>query len=167
MTNPQIQNYTHECIDDLKIQYQDVNGRSLRILQWNIRGMNVLEKFDSILYFLNDCKTTIDVIVIGETWIKADSTSIYQIPGYHSIFSCRESSHGGLALYINNKINHNVKRNQFSDGLHPIYVELTVDGNCFDVIGRSIGLLPLIFTDIMMFWKSGCIILKKIYLAIL
>lgn len=135
MDSQLLQNYFHESLNDFKINYSKAKDRKLRILQWNIRGMNALDKFDSILYFLNNCGLTIDVIVLSETWIKANSLPIYEIPGYISTFSCRESSHGGLALYVNNKIHHNVISNHARDGLHSIRVELTVNGFCFEVIG--------------------------------
>lgn len=130
-------NFSHDNLDDFNesLPVNEFNANCLRILQWNIRGMNDLSKFDEILSVLEHCRSPIDVIVVGETWVKADNKSLYNIPGYNSFFSCRDNSNGGLAMYIRNGISYTVLRNIHVDGFHHINVELVFRGRNYNIHG--------------------------------
>lgn len=128
-------NFSHDSIDEFNESIPVVESNHLRIFQWNIRGMNDLTKFDTILEMLHQCKVSIDVIVIGETWVKKDNTKLYNIPGFNSVFSCRDNSNGGLAVFIRADIEFTVQRNVHFEGFHHIYVELTINGRIHDVHG--------------------------------
>ncbi|KAL1376335.1 hypothetical protein pipiens_016954 [Culex pipiens pipiens] len=67
---------------------------------------------------------SIDVIVIGETWIKQGRSQYYNIPGYHSAFSCRKTSAGGLAIFVRNDLNFEAKTNVADGGFHHISVKV-------------------------------------------
>lgn len=107
----------------------------LRIMQWNVRGMNDLAKFDSILQTLDACKTIIDVVVIGETWLTKENSKIYKIPGYESWFSCRNESNGGLAIFVSSNITSSVVKNVYINGLHHIHVQIKLNGHAYDLHG--------------------------------
>lgn len=111
------------------------NTNNLNILQWNVRGMNVLDKFDEIIYFVNECKFDLDVIVVGETWVKNDYSCIYNIPGYRAYFSCRDNSSGGLAVFIKNNLEHKLINNQTRDGIHHVQIEIKHQGRWYNVFG--------------------------------
>lgn len=53
------------------------NSCALRILQLSIRGMDTLEKFDKLKELLDDYTGYIDLLVIGETWLKSDRTQLF------------------------------------------------------------------------------------------
>lgn len=97
----------------------------MRILQFNIRGMNEPEKLDYVRELLTMYPHKIDVVVIGETWIKEDRIQCSQIVGYRSIFSCRpESQGGGLAVFIREPIVYEIVSNTHNQGLHHIHIHL-------------------------------------------
>lgn len=130
-------NYSHDNLDDYNesISPTESNTNHLRVLQWNIRGMNDLCKFDQLLLTLDHCRHQIDVVVVGETWVKVENKSLYNIPGFYSIFSCRDSSNGGLAVFIRNNISSTVLRNTHIDGFHHINVELVLSGRSYIIHG--------------------------------
>lgn len=132
-----VNNHSHENLDELNESYpvNEINVNRLRVLQWNIRGMNDLNKFDSILETLDHCHFPIDVVVIGETWVKEENTTLYDIPGFNSVFSCRNSSNGGLAVYVKSNLSFTVKSNIHVEGFHRIYVEIVLSGRVYDVHG--------------------------------
>lgn len=73
-----------------------IGSSGLNMLQINIRGINRHEKLDSLCIFLQSLPVVIDVVVMGETWIKDSRCKYYSIPGFKSIFSSRStSSHRG------------------------------------------------------------------------
>ena len=111
-----LHNYYHYCIDDFNNHNTNKSDKYLRLLQWNIRGMNDISKFDAILEILDQCDVPLDILVIGETWLRADNTSLYDIPGYQSVFSCRNSSSGGLAMYISKQIKYRLITSETVDG---------------------------------------------------
>lgn len=63
-----------------------MNNNCLNVIQWNVRGMNNFEKFDELIYFVNECKIDIDVIIVGESWLKKENICVYNIPGYRAFF---------------------------------------------------------------------------------
>lgn len=131
----QLVNYYHDHIDDFNSAFEIDQAKHLCVLQWNVRGMNDLHKFDNILLSLDHFIVPIDVIVIGETWIKEGISSLYKIDGYSNIFSCRDNSSGGLAMYIRNTIEYKVIENLSMDGIHHIHVELMLNGGIYDIHG--------------------------------
>lgn len=130
-------NFFHYNINDFNVQSRGnlIDAKKLRIMQWNVRGINDLNKFDDILQTIDICKVRIDVIVIGETWVSAVNSSMYNIPGYNSLFSCRDHSSGGLALFVRNDITQRLISNISVNGLHHIHVELAISGHSYDVHG--------------------------------
>ena len=97
-----IQNKYYNCLSDFNKSYVNVVNNCLNVVQWNIRGINDFEKFDELIYVVNECKMDLDVIVVGETMMKKENSGIYNIPGYRAFFSCRENSAGGLAVVLLN-----------------------------------------------------------------
>lgn len=133
------------CIEDwIKNKYVLSADSSFKILQLNIRGINDLAKFDSFKEILHRYGDRIDVIVLGETWIKAERVNLYEINGYNAIFSCRNDSHGGLAVFVRKELVVDVCRNTMIDGFHHIHCRFQSQGKpvnlhavyrppCFDV----------------------------------
>lgn len=128
-------NFQHDSVEDFNTQYCVPSTKSLNIAQWNIRGMHELQKFDNVALFLDTSVVSIDVIVLGETWLKSSNCSMYSIPKYNAVFSCRESSSGGLAMYIKDTNQYTIIKNEELDGFHLIHVELKSGGLSHDVIG--------------------------------
>lgn len=102
-------NNKFDCITDW-IEYNKENaGRpnSLKILQWNIRGMNDLVKFDCIGELLQSCGMRVDVVGVCETWVKTDRTRIYKLDGYTVFFFFKRGVawrvRGILAGWINRR----------------------------------------------------------------
>lgn len=55
-------NYFHHDIEDFKKCPLGADENKLRILQWNVRGINDMNKFDSVLQILELCECSFDVI---------------------------------------------------------------------------------------------------------
>lgn len=72
-------NYFHHDIEDFKNYPVGADDNKLRILQWNVRGINDMNQFDSVLQFLELCECSFDVIFLGETWISSYNCSLYKI----------------------------------------------------------------------------------------
>lgn len=128
-------NFNHDCIDDFNLNYTENIANHFRIAQWNIRGMNDLQKFDSISLFLDNIKVPIEVLVIGETWLRLNNCALYEIPGFNSVFSCRETSFGGLVVYVKDGLNFNVLKNVTFDGFHLIHIEIERNGLFYEIVG--------------------------------
>lgn len=77
----------------------------------------------------------VHVIVISETWLKCGNTSLFNIRNFDPIYSCRESSSGGLAVFIRKTLSHNVLENLVDDGLHHISIEIKVKGLYYEIHG--------------------------------
>lgn len=102
--------------------FTSVSSVGVNMLQINIRGMNRMEKLDSLCIFLKNLPVVVDILLIGETWIKENRSRFYNIPGYISVFSCRSNSSGGIAVFIREGLNFDVKANTEDNGLHHIEV---------------------------------------------
>lgn len=130
-----LQNKFHDSFDDFNKTYNVNHDQCLRVFQWNVRGINDLEKFDNVLQSIQSVCVIIDIIVISETWLKEENTPIYRIPGYVAIFSSRKNSNGGLAIYVKQEIKHRIICNETIDGLHHTYIEIDLQKCCFDFHG--------------------------------
>lgn len=93
-----------------------------------------MPKFDLVKQFLDKYQDRIDVIALGETWLKEGCTELFGVHGYKSIFSCRQESHGGLALYVREDFVVNVITNEHDDGFHCIHAEIASASNRFNII---------------------------------
>lgn len=123
-------NYYYHSLSQLNQHlYRSTNKNSLRILQINIRSMGNLDKFDELKMFLARYNGTVDVLVIGETWVKEDRKHMYCINGYKSMFSCRENTQGGgLALFVRESIKYEELANEHIDGFHHLHIQLETAG---------------------------------------
>lgn len=64
-------NYFYNDFSELNKNQSVITSRyKLKVLQLNIRGMNQLSKLDRIKEVLSTFSGNIDVLVIGETWVK-------------------------------------------------------------------------------------------------
>lgn len=112
-----------ECIMNKSV----LNHKSaVKIFQWNIRGMNSLEKFDGVRELIDRYGDPIDVLVLGETWVKEGNQEMYNLAGYKSIFSCRARSNGGLVVYVRSNINAKIVDIQSHNGFHLIHLLLSL-----------------------------------------
>lgn len=150
-----LKNYYCESVEDFNNVFS--SGLSLKILQWNVRGLNDVNKIDNILQFLDELNTSIDVIVIGETRLNKENTRLFNIRNFSPIFSCRDSSSGGLAVFVHKNLTHKIIENTFDDGLHHIFVEIKINGLCYDV--HSVYRPPCLdfnrFHDLMESWLQN------------
>lgn len=132
--NNKYPNHYYDSFIQLNQNASQQNDCSLRILQFNIRGMNEPDKLDYIKELLTMYPKNIDVVVIGETWVKEEKVQCFQIDGYRSIFSCRpEFRGGGLAVFIREPILYETISNAHDQGLHHIHVRLDVVGSEFHI----------------------------------
>lgn len=129
-----LENFFHNSVSDFNTSYV-INNHSLKIFQWNVRGINNLFKFDEILQTIDGIHTEIDVIVIGETMLKRENCNLYEIPNYKSVFSCREESSGGLAVYVSKNLKSKVRKNVHVNGFHHIHIEISLKGHYYDIHG--------------------------------
>lgn len=60
-------NYYHNHIDEFNVSCGRNSSKYLRVLQWNVRGINDMSKFDNILLSIDHFVVPIDVIILGET----------------------------------------------------------------------------------------------------
>lgn len=115
-------NSSFACIEDW-IKNKNISPvSSLNIIQLNIRGINQLSKFDCVGELLQRLGKRIDIIVLGETMLKDDRTSLYNLSGYRSFFSCRKEAGGGLAVFCLADLNVEVRENRVLAGLHHIHL---------------------------------------------
>lgn len=128
-------NAYHDCINEFNLNYPECSNDQFRIAQWNIRGMNDLRKFDNIQLFFESTKVPIDVFVVGETWLKSSNSGLYNITDFNAVFSCRETSSGGLAVYIKSGLSFAVLNNVSCDGFHLIHIEVKKNGIYYEVVG--------------------------------
>lgn len=116
-------NRAYDCVDDWIANKSILAHLNCKILQINARGINVLSKFDCIKELLERSRERFDVVVICETWIKPDRTHLYQIEGFVGIYSCRNESHGGLAVFTRADLHVEVLANRTIDGFHHIHCQ--------------------------------------------
>lgn len=121
-------NYYFDTIEELnKHSRNSVGGFQLKVLQFNIRGMNNINKFDQLKEILQLYSGTVDVIVIGETWVRSDRQQLYNIDGFRKLFSCRpDSQGGGLGVYVRSAISFDEMSNEHVNGLHHVHIRLDV-----------------------------------------
>ncbi|XP_055605124.1 uncharacterized protein LOC129753336 [Uranotaenia lowii] len=86
--------------------------------------MNNPEKFDTLKDFVDRCSRNIDIIVVSETWVKSGDSQMFTLNGFDGIFSCRESSHRGLAVYARSDLNVDTEKIEEDDGFHYIRLRL-------------------------------------------
>lgn len=126
-------NYFYNDFSELNKNQSVITSRyKLKVLQLNIRGMNQLSKLDRIKEVLSTFSGNIDVLVIGETWVKENRIGIYSISGYSSIFSCRDDAQGGgLVIYVRESIAYKEISNEHCNGFHHLQIHLDVAGSPF------------------------------------
>lgn len=82
-----------------------------------------MDKFDRVRDIFSLYTGNIDIVVIGETWLKENCTNLYHIDGFRSFFSCRpDSLGGGLAVYVKQTIKVSVPKIEHDNGMHHIHV---------------------------------------------
>lgn len=121
-------NRVYGCVGDWIANKSTLRHLNCKILQINARGINELSKFDSIKEILERSKERFDAIVICETWLTADRIHLYKIEGFVGTFSCRNESHGGLAVFTRAELNAVVSANTTQDGFHHIHCEFKTLG---------------------------------------
>lgn len=79
---------------------------NLLVLYMNARSCANLMTFDNIRRYLDKCDGKFDMVVISETWFKANETGLYNINGYISYHSYRAHQRGGgLSIYVKQPCN--------------------------------------------------------------
>ena len=65
-------------------------------------------KFDTLKLMLSELaeqQIAVDFILLCETFLTDNISHMYNIPGYNLICNNRQSLRGGVAIYINSKLN--------------------------------------------------------------
>ncbi|XP_062699993.1 uncharacterized protein LOC134284761 [Aedes albopictus] len=107
--NSKICNFKYTNVDEFNLNSNlasQLNQDScISILQQNMQGMNDFTKFDDFsLFFLSELQSSIDIIVLPETWINNENEKYYNIPGFKQINSSRVGRRGGgLIIFFQSK----------------------------------------------------------------
>lgn len=113
-----------------------INDKKLSIYQNNIRGLNDYNFFCDWKLTLSTISSPPDIIILSEVKLKT-STQIflYNLDGYSLIHCLRESDFckGGLLVYVNNAISHNVVEN-VSTTFEKVVIEMNFNRKIFNLI---------------------------------
>ena len=128
---------TDDLLEVLK-QKKDV----FKCLSLNIQSLNA--KFDELKIYLqnfeqNQCN--LDAVCLQETWINERNSDInmFQLDGYQLISQvCKSTSHGGLAIYLNENIKFEVLSINVSESnkWEGLFIKLFLDNNKQLTIGN-------------------------------
>lgn len=93
--------YFDDTLEFTEAFMTEENNDNLSIMHLNARSCANFETFDEIRNLIQSCDCLIDIIIIGETWLKNSETAIYNMDGYNAFHSCREGrAGGGLSVYV-------------------------------------------------------------------
>ena len=77
------------------------------IISFNIRSMSA--NFDKLKCCISSLHYKFDIISVSETWMSDNDGTYLSIDGYNSIYISRDQKiGGGVALYVNESLQHNV-----------------------------------------------------------
>lgn len=128
--------FSNSCINKYFLTATDFNtykrsikpsvNSELLVIQFNARSIYNLDKFHSILEFIEQLKSNFHLIIISEIWIKTQNVNFYNINGFNSIFSCRNDRPGaGIVMYIRNDLNFELTKTDKSNfEFHYIQIKL-------------------------------------------
>lgn len=97
-------NSVNQCNHDSSRNFTSFQG--LTVLQINARSIDSSYKFDKFLSFLVNIKFSVDVIVVGETYLKYETAELRNLPSYMQYPACRDTSGGGLSIYVSFRLDH-------------------------------------------------------------
>ena len=123
---------------EIQSQYYDVdkintlidlnNNYEYSALHLNIQSLPAkFEELKHLLSELHEQGVTLDFILLCETFITDKTSHLYNIAGYDLVTNNRDSARGGVAIYINNKFNYNIRSDLsiFKSGkFESIFIEL-------------------------------------------
>ena len=133
----------NKCVylEPSNVKELDVNDSSLNILHANIHSVpSKIGELKRLLKTLNDNDTSIDIILLCETFITDLTKSQCSIPGYQLEEKHRsKKSKGGVAIYINNKLRYKCRNDLsiFKEGqFESLFVELQSNKQNNIIIGE-------------------------------
>ena len=147
--NRQMDNFSqHECLWNDKCDYLQPeycsnindNGYNLLILQLNIRGMlSHQDDLQLLLHTLNKNRSSIDVVLLCETFLNSKTTKFINIPGYNLIVNNRlHAKGGGTAILIKKDIKYNTCKDLdifIEKKVESVFVEILTKSNKHMVVG--------------------------------
>ena len=83
----------------------DLRDNDLNILHLNVRGL--INKQDPLHRLLTSLggKNKVSIVSLNETWLRKDTISKVEIPGYNFVGKCREGRKGGgVGILISNEV---------------------------------------------------------------
>ena len=98
------ENFDHNLL--CPYSYSDsvvLNESSLNIVQWNVRGL--FGKQDQVVRLLRllGGPNKVHVVCLNETWLRTETSSKVENPGYNIIHKCRVGKKGGgLSILVSN-----------------------------------------------------------------
>lgn len=98
-----------------------MDNTKLSIMYSNIRSLR--NKIDELKCIVKNC-TTLDIIILNETWLYINEVEYFNIEGYSAIHSCRSGRGGGAAIYIKNTLNYKCILNEYKNGCNWVGVEI-------------------------------------------
>ena len=140
--NRSMDNYTqHESLWNDKCNYLQPehcnnlndNKYNLLVLQLNIRGLlSHQNDLQLLLHTLNKNKSSIDIVLLCETFLNSDTTKLINIPGYNLIANNRPIAKGGSTAIL---IKHDIKYNTRKD--LDIFTEKKVKSVFVEILSKS------------------------------
>ena len=89
---------------------QFIGDKEFSIIHVNCRSLSA--NFEQLINFIGSVRKKFDIIAISETWLNSEPAVDFSLPGYNMYTVNRENARGGgVAIYINNCIKHNIINN--------------------------------------------------------
>jgi hypothetical protein len=110
---------------------EETNKQKFNCICVNIRSIR--KNWDQLQYYINPLLLTLQMIVLLEININESESSSYSLPGYESIFRCRENCRGGgIAVFYKNV--HLVRIDSFFSAAETELFRVTVDKTHYSVL---------------------------------
>ena len=93
----------------------------LCVLNINIRSLS--SNFITLLGFLNDLNTPVDIIVVTESWLNDSNANLFNIPGYKSIYVNRNHMGGGICVFYRQDLK--IEKLDSNSGIYDSHESLT------------------------------------------
>ena len=126
---------SHPCptnADVKKLQIEELSNllkhRGIKTFHQNVRGL--LTSIDKVKILFRDFKN-IDILTLSETHINDDTCNdnakLYEVPGFKFIYRNRKNgTHGGVAMYVSNKIQFDCRKDLEENMLECIWIEIYI-----------------------------------------
>ena len=111
----------------------NIDNYNLIILQLNIRGLlSHQSELKLLLYKLNNKNSSVDIILLCETFLNTQTEKLVQIPGYMLIANNRQTNKGGrTAILVKQGLIYNRRKDL------DIFIEKEVESTFINLLSKS------------------------------